>query len=785
MGTLATLVVKLTADTGDFVNQIGAAEKSTSSMLSGIGSNIEGVGKAALGGLAVVGGAAAAAGAAILGLAASAAPVEGLRNAFEGLATSSGQSADVLMDAFQRGSSGMVSQRDLMETYNKAAQLVGTTFANQLPDAMQYLSKVSAATGQDMGFLLNSLAVGVGRLSPMILDNLAIQVSLTEATDRAAEMYGVAAEELTKEQKQAGMMAVVLDKLKQNTEAMPDVTGSAAQRMAQFKATIQDTKDQIGMAFLPILATLLGGLLKLADAVLPKLTSFLEGTVAPAVELVVGFFEQFVAGLGAGLSPLEAFQTALASIGLGELAAGFGEVVATIQTAIETIVTTAEPFVAMIIDWVSKNIELKDVLMGLGLAIASVVVPAIAGIIAAAAPLILTAVALIAGVALLRKAWESDFGGIRTFVLETLTQIRAWWAEHGEQVIATVTGFLQTVWETIQTVFTTVQAFISTALAAIQAWWSEHGEQVKATIAGFMESARATIQTIITAISTIISTVLGAIQAWWSTHGEQVNAIVTGFMELVRAAIETATTAISTIISTVLGAIQGFWQAHGEEIMAFASSAWETIQTIIDSALGIIQGIIKAVTSALKGDWHSFGLALEDIWDRLWETLKSILNTAWEGIKALVSIGLDAVVNLVTGIGSRLYDAGKAIIGKLKEGLSAALDDVKRWFEDKLRELTDLLPWSEPKDITSPFRHLADSGEAFVENWLVGFERAAPRLEAAVRGMAGLTLQAAPAGPSWGSAVPGRASVTFYGPVYVNGVEDAEGLLEELQGMGM
>jgi len=73
----------------------------------------------------------------------------------------------------------MATNRDLMLSFNKASTLVSVDFAKQLPDAMQYLGKVSLATGQDLGFLLDSLVTGVGRVSPMILDNLGIQVALS------------------------------------------------------------------------------------------------------------------------------------------------------------------------------------------------------------------------------------------------------------------------------------------------------------------------------------------------------------------------------------------------------------------------------------------------------------------------------------------------------------------------------------------------------------------------------------------------------------------------------
>jgi hypothetical protein len=44
-----------------------------------------------------------------------------------------------------------------MMSYNQAAQLVGKQFADQLQARCNTLVKVSAATGQDMGFMMDSL----------------------------------------------------------------------------------------------------------------------------------------------------------------------------------------------------------------------------------------------------------------------------------------------------------------------------------------------------------------------------------------------------------------------------------------------------------------------------------------------------------------------------------------------------------------------------------------------------------------------------------------------------
>ena len=224
---LGVAQVQIRAALDGLDKDLSQAQRKIESSLGRVANRIKGdylnLGKTVLAGAGVAAGAivgmGAAAGAALGKMAVDALPLQGIRDSFRGIT----DDADATLAALREGSLGMVRDTELMKSYNLAAQLVGKTFADQLPDAMGYLSKVAAATGQDMDYMMDSLVKGVGRLSPMILDNLGIQVQLSDATERAAEMFGVEEEALSKAQIQAGMMDVVLEKLRENTKDMPEV----------------------------------------------------------------------------------------------------------------------------------------------------------------------------------------------------------------------------------------------------------------------------------------------------------------------------------------------------------------------------------------------------------------------------------------------------------------------------------------------------------------------------------------------------------------------------------
>ncbi|HUW09136.1 MAG TPA: hypothetical protein VM537_05365, partial [Anaerolineae bacterium] len=271
--------------------------------------------------------------------------------AFEGLGGS--------IATMRQGSLGMVTDIDLMKSYNSAAQLVSKGFAEDLGPAMQYLSKVSAATGQDMGFMIDSLVKGVGRLSPMILDNLGIQVNATEANDAYAKSLGVSAEELTKSQQQTAMMNLVMEKLKANTADMPAVVGTSAQAMASFQTTLMNVRNELGTSLIPVIAELQTALLPIAQSLM---TTFAD----PAFKQGVTDAARFIGDLVVSLLEIDpvAVKVGLAVVTLGLALPKLATAFTTVKTAVMAlnVVIAANPIGAIALAIVAAGLGIAAVI---------------------------------------------------------------------------------------------------------------------------------------------------------------------------------------------------------------------------------------------------------------------------------------------------------------------------------------------------------------------------------------------------------------------------------------
>jgi len=160
--------------------------------------------------------------------------------AFQTQVEAMGRNARVEFARIRQASAGLIDQKTLVESANRAMSL-------GIPiDHLGKLMEISRAKARDMGITtaqaFSDIATGIGRGSPMIIDNLGITLKLGEANDAMAKSLHKTVEEMTAKEKklailnaveQAGTEALQRHNLEQKT---------TAERMQQLVATMEDVK---------------------------------------------------------------------------------------------------------------------------------------------------------------------------------------------------------------------------------------------------------------------------------------------------------------------------------------------------------------------------------------------------------------------------------------------------------------------------------------------------------------------------------------------------------------
>lgn len=119
--------------------------------------------------------------------------------AFENLAASVGASGEDLIRTLKKMSGETLSTSAVMQQASRA--LVLGLQADQLPRLMEISRSAARAFGEDVDFMFQSIVLGIGRQSRMILDNLGIIVKAEDAYEKYAATLGINAKQLTDLQK--------------------------------------------------------------------------------------------------------------------------------------------------------------------------------------------------------------------------------------------------------------------------------------------------------------------------------------------------------------------------------------------------------------------------------------------------------------------------------------------------------------------------------------------------------------------------------------------------------
>jgi len=115
----------------------------------------------------------------------------------------------VNIERLREAAGGAISDLELMQKTVQAKFLIGDI--EKLPELLEIARGTAQATGESVEFMFNSIVLGIGRQSRLILDNLGILVNAKEANEAYAESLNKTVIELTDaERRQAFFNAAVL-----------------------------------------------------------------------------------------------------------------------------------------------------------------------------------------------------------------------------------------------------------------------------------------------------------------------------------------------------------------------------------------------------------------------------------------------------------------------------------------------------------------------------------------------------------------------------------------------
>jgi hypothetical protein len=293
---IGSVVAHIKADITDFKTGLGNAQDSLKSFKDKAVDGLEGVRNVAL----VASGAITAVGFATLKLGEHAGKYESIRDAFSGMTKEMGINVEDFEKKVADASKGTIDRLTILSGANKAMSLIGkeafNDFGNDFAKMAELSKKAARATGQDVGFMFDSLITGVSRGSKMILDNLGITMNMEDAQAKYAASL-METNKMTEDQaKKASLLRVVIEELDSTYKDVAVSGGGYQGALQAMNTTLENAKIEIGLAVIPILNDLVRTLTPLIVEYTPKLIQLIKDAVTwfqnldPRMQQIIGAF---------------------------------------------------------------------------------------------------------------------------------------------------------------------------------------------------------------------------------------------------------------------------------------------------------------------------------------------------------------------------------------------------------------------------------------------------------------------------------------------------------------
>lgn len=195
--------------------------------------------------------------------------------------------------------------------------------------------------------------------------------------------------------------------------------------------------------------------------------------------------------------------------------------------------------------------------------------------------------------------------------------------------------------------------------------------------------------------------------------------------------------AIPGVIQAGNAAALGAIRAAGGAIGGAARAVGQALLSGIRSGASAVAGVVRAGNNAALSATRAAAGAMAGAARAVGNALVSGVRSGASAVGGAVRGALSAAVGAARGFVGQFASIGSAIIQAMASGIASAAGSLAEAAANAVKSALDkaksLLPGSEPKDPTSPMRHLDKSGEAIILNTVKGITRAGPMIAQAVR----------------------------------------------------
>lgn len=444
---------------------------------------------------------------------------------------------------------------------------------------------------------------------------------------------------------------------------------------------------------------------------------------------------------------------------------------------IQAIIRTAAGFIDKaigVIDVVSRTIgrfvDWQDILIVVGGVVASMVIPALGSVVAAAAPVVAIFDTLAGGTAILRGAWDNDFGGIQTKTQTVLDYVGTRFGTLGATIQDFGVDALREIglWATGQeTDFTAVNRIVDATQEAFGLMWDDFAQRFPET-AEVVNSAWIAVSDatktaweyvteksagLVEAITTFGVDSLAEIVKWatgneteftatkkiWQEFGLMAGDVGGDIMEALRPVSEWMATTFPRSAKATADSLAQLEQAWRDLTGQTEESAkkseeqmgglMETITALIDTGLAIALSRVSTFVANFGQMFVALDAASTGDWEAMWAAIEQIQANTDAQMLREAEIMVDALTRT-------MEQGGEDMIGGFNRGLENALPRTRTKMDEFANEVGGPRGrFHTMLEFGSPSRLFERFGGWTIEGFMQGVNNALPTVEMGFNGL--------------------------------------------------
>lgn len=321
------------------------------------------------------------------------------------------------------------------------------------------------------------------------------------------------------------------------------------------------------------------------------------------------------------------------------------------------------------------------------------------------------------------------WGNIKDVVTTVIADIKAFWNEHGEQILSSVKAVFGAIWSVVSTVFTSIMKALNKLFEYVKPIW----EQLKTLFLSLWD----VLCELYELLKPVFDAIAGLVATCWAISNGILQGAISAlgpFIQAILNVLQIITDVVGAIVSLFKGDFSGAFEHLkniGQNFANFFSNLW---QGILNFGKGFVDGFVSLfnslgidITCILSNVFGKIG----DFFSNLWSGIKNVTGNIWNSITSTFgNIG-----SWFTNLFKDAFNWGKNLITMIGDGIKSAWNWVKDACGSVIGTIKGWLGFGSPTE-EGPGRYSDEWAPNLMKMYTKGIEEGIPNIQSAVSDVA-------------------------------------------------